>query len=60
MQKHKKIINWRQVSNQLAGNPESIRSNYSGKKYMGPVNELIKFTREWLEKNKKDGRHESK
>ena len=54
MKEHHKLINWRQVSKLLAGNPESVRSNYRGKKYQKPVTELSEFLNKWFEKyNKK-------
>jgi hypothetical protein len=47
------IINWRKVSIALSGNPEGVRSTYSGKKYKDEVNELINFAENWLERNSK-------
>lgn len=34
------FINWRQLSNVLTGNPDSIRSNRIPKKYKSAVQEL--------------------
>lgn len=43
------IINWRKVSTALSGNPEGVRSTYSGKKYKDEVDELVNFAESWLE-----------
>ena len=45
------IINWRKVSTALSGNPEGVRSTYSGKKYKEEVDELKKFAEAWLERH---------
>jgi len=42
------IINWRKVSTALSGNPEGVRSTYSGKKYKEQVDELVEFAESWL------------
>jgi hypothetical protein len=42
------LINWRKVGITLAGHPESVRSTYSGKKYMKAVNELKSFVAQWM------------
>ena len=47
------IINWRKVSIALSGNPEGVRSTYSGKKYKEEVDELKKFAESWLERHSK-------
>ena len=49
------IINWRKVSIALSGNPEGVRSTYSGKKYKQEVDELVDFAESWLERNSKAG-----
>lgn len=49
------IINWRKVSIALSGNPEGVRSTYSGKKYKAEVDELINFAESWLQRNSKAG-----
>ena len=49
------IINWRKVSIALSGNPEGVRSTYSGKKYKEEVDELVNFAESWLERNSKAG-----
>ncbi|MFW6275313.1 MAG: hypothetical protein ACOC2M_01610 [bacterium] len=49
------IINWRKVSIALSGNPEGVRSTYSGKKYQHEVEELVNFAESWLERNSKAG-----
>jgi hypothetical protein len=48
------IINWRKVSTALSGNPEGVRSTYSGKKYKEQVNELVEFAESWLKNHSKD------
>lgn len=48
------IINWRKVSTALSGNPEGVRSTYSGKKYKEQVNELVEFAETWLKKHSRD------
>lgn len=47
------IINWRKVSTALSGNPEGVRSTYSGKKYKEQVDELVEFAERWLKKHSK-------
>lgn len=47
------IINWRKVSISLSGNPEGVRSTYSGKKYKEEVDELVNFAKSWLERHSK-------
>lgn len=47
------IINWRKVSTALSGNPEGVRSTYSGKKYKDEVEELVNFVKSWLERHSK-------
>lgn len=49
------IINWRKVSIALSGNPEGVRSTYSGKKYQQEVDELVNFAEDWLKRNSKAG-----
>jgi len=49
------IINWRKVSITLSGNPESVRSTYSGQKYKQQVDELTNFAEDWLNRNSKAG-----
>ena len=49
------IINWRKVSIALSGNPEGVRSTYSGKKYKEEVTELKNFAEAWLKRNSKAG-----
>jgi hypothetical protein len=49
------VINWRKVSTALSGNPEGVRSTYSGKKYKDEVNELVNFAEKWLERHSKAG-----
>jgi hypothetical protein len=45
------IINWRKVSTALSGNPEGVRSTYSGKKYKEQVDELVNFAKTWLKRH---------
>ena len=47
------IINWRKVSIALSGNPEGVRSTYSGKKYKDEIDELVNFAESWLERHSK-------
>ncbi len=47
------IINWRKVSTALSGNPEGVRSTYSGQKYKAEVDELVNFAESWLERHSK-------
>ena len=47
------IINWRKVSTALSGNPEGVRSTYSGKKYKVEVDELVNFAESWLDRHSK-------
>jgi hypothetical protein len=54
MMKATEIINWRKVSTALSGNPEGVRSTYSGKKYKEQVDELVEFAESWLERHSKD------
>ena len=49
------IINWRKVSIALSGNPEGVRSTYSGAKYKEAVDELTNFAEDWLKRNQKSG-----
>jgi len=49
------IVNWRKISIALSGNPESVRSTYSGKKYEKPVNEMKQFVAQWMATYYKDG-----
>jgi hypothetical protein len=49
------IINWRKVSIALSGNPEGVRSTYSGKKYKDEVDELVSFAGKWLKRHSKAG-----
>lgn len=47
------IINWRKVSTALSGNPEGVRSNYSGQKYKSEVDELLNIAENWLQRHSK-------
>lgn len=47
------IINWRKVSIALSGNPEGVRSTYSGAKYKEAVDELTDYAAKWLERHSK-------
>jgi len=47
------ILNWRKISIALSGNPEGVRSTYSGKKYQQEVDELVNFAEDWLKRNSK-------
>ena len=49
------IINWRKVSIALSGNPEGVRSTYSGNKYKQEVDEIVNFAESWLERHSKAG-----
>lgn len=51
--KNTDIINWRKVSIALSGNPEGVRSTYSGAKYKEAVDELTDFAEDWLKRNSK-------
>ena len=53
--KNTEIINWRKVSIALSGNPEGVRSTYSGHKYKQQVDELKEFAEDWLKRNQKAG-----
>lgn len=48
------VFNWRQISVILSGNPESVRSNYRGKKYNAAYNELMQFAERWIDKYSRD------
>lgn len=47
------IFRWRQISTALSGNTESVRSDYKGDKYSEAYQELIDFSKSWLEKHEK-------
>lgn len=43
----KNLINWRELSKELAGNDNSIRKNRIPKKYKSKVGELIGLIDDW-------------
>jgi len=47
------VFKWRQVSMALAGNAESVRSDYQGEKYNEAYRELIDFAESWIKKHSK-------
>lgn len=48
-----KLINWGEVSRMLSGSRHTIRKNKVPKIHQAAVNELTKFTSQWIEKHQK-------
>jgi hypothetical protein len=47
-EKAKRLINWSELSEHLAHNKDSIRSNRTPDKYKNEIDELLKYIEAWL------------